>query len=235
MIYQIKRTMQYIAKVYALIFMNALFIFCLCLTLTLVEKALKYKVLMSIFINLGLAVLPLLIWSCIYYFFFRNKLKALIYNSASQSVIAWFGYVALGATIWSIFQDLFRGNTQTGHFIPAGIVGKYFTFILQGDHVSSHKLSIWLIIRYIIVGLFVISYITSCIHFAKLQISASKGFKRIPIQNQSSTPTPTQKTIQTSKQLNPKATLISKETQIQGKKAQNNKKKNHRKKLHYIE
>lgn len=209
--YEIKRLMQYIAKVYALIFMNSLFILSVCLTLTLAEKALKYKQFMNIIINLGLAVLPLLIWSVIYYIFFHNKMKSFIYNSSSQQMIAWFGYLSFIGTISSILKEAYQASIGKVNFIPAGIVGQYLQIILQLNHGHFPSLSPWLVLRYILIFVFLCSYILSFIHY--LQINLPKQKNKIKTEKETTeTPAATTAKAKTNK----------------------NKKKVHRKKLNYI-
>lgn len=170
MMYQIKQIIQIMVKGYAYMFLSALFILSLCFSLDLLEKGFQHKDLIEIVKYLGLSIVPIAIWSLLYYIFFGKKIDYFIYNSASQNPLKWFGYFSLGATIVSIFKDIHQVQAGEANFIPAGIVRQFTEFTLQLDTWSSDNLSFWLIARYVLILIFTYSFLMSFKQFLQVKI-----------------------------------------------------------------
>lgn len=150
-----------VCRVYAHIVINALFPLSICWSIGIIQQALKFNSLTDKLIYLGLAIVPLYCWRLIYIYCIDQKSKLFVFRNITNNNICFFGGVSVALTITSIFQDLYLINNKNLDIIPAGIIGKYFTYLFQPDSFSLSNLSFWLLLRYFLIVISFYPYVTN--------------------------------------------------------------------------
>ncbi len=157
MIYKFTFFFKFISTIYASFSINLLFLFSICFTLDLAEKAFSNSELFVTIKYLFLSLIPLSIWGIVNHTFFPKKVTFIAYQNLIKNRQFSFGLFCLSFTLTSIARDIYLLKIDKIHLIPAGILGKLLSFIVKLDHFYWPHLSGWLIARYVFILLFIYS------------------------------------------------------------------------------
>ena len=162
MTYSLIRLSQSFCLIYAHAVINALFTLSICYILNIIETAFQNDNLYDIVINLGIAFIPLLIWQILFMVNSpRQSSQLLVFHNGKKNKLVYLGIFCITMTTLSIIRDLYLIYFNNLDIIPAGVIGQYLYFLVQPQLLTWSNLSVWLILRYLLIIMSICPYVVA--------------------------------------------------------------------------